>query len=270
MRGLLTFGLFVSLLAAFWLLLVGEEEKPSPAALAVDWVKRWAIGFMGGGGREERLALAGWTPAEAARTGMIAGAGLAAIGGLLAFLLCRPLVPFLVCGLFLAGVLVARYAADNEYRRWQAALVDGMPDLVNFLPAFLEVTGITPKEALSRTVRFLSGPLKAEMERVLDPIERRGGVDEAFEEFRKRANHPLADAVSTRLAAAWNVTVTPDMFADLADQVRDAVELAAARATAAKGGLLALVCVLGMAGMALVFGWPGVQYLLTRLGEGFM
>lgn len=269
MQGVLTLGLLASLLAAFWLLFVGKEEELSPAALVVDWVKRWTIGFVGGG-REERLALVGWTAAEVARTGIIAGVGLAAIGGMLAFLLCRPLAPVLACALFVGGLLVARYAADNEYRRWQAAVVDGMPDLVNFLPAFLEVTGITPRQALARTTKLLPGPLRAEMERVLDPIERRGSVDEAFDGFRRRVNHPLADAVSTRLAAAWEARVTPDMFADLADQVRDAVELAVTRATAAKGALLALVCVLGMAGMALVFGWPGVQYLLTRLGEGFM
>lgn len=263
--------LFASLAAALLLLLVPSGEgETSPALFAADAVKRRLVGHFAAGGREKMLEIAGKTVAEVARTGLFVGAGLAAIGFLLSVRFLGVLAVAPAVGLFAAGILITGQAAENEYRRWQARLVAGMPDLVHFLPAFLEVAGVTPREAMSHTVNFLPEPLKTEMFRVLSPVRRRGAVEEAFDELRKRANHPLVDAVATRLSAAWDARVTPELFADLADQVRDAVELAVTRATAAKGGLLALVCVLGMFGAALVFGWPGVQYLLTRLGQGFM
>ncbi|MGB9887998.1 MAG: hypothetical protein ACPLRW_13540 [Moorellales bacterium] len=270
MQGVLTVALFASLLAAFWLLFVGEGESPSPAALAADALKRRLAGFFAAGGREELLAIAGRTVGDAVRTGLLAGAGLGLVGGLLGGLLAGLWGALAAPAFFLAGVALARLAAENEYRRWRDRAVAGLPDLVSFVPAFLEVSAVTPREALTHAADFISEPLRSEIVGMLGPLKRRGDVEGAFERLKSRVRHPLCDAVATRLAAAWDARVTPDMFADLADQVRDAVELAAARATAAKAGLLALVCVLGMAGTMLVFGWPGVQYLLTRLGEGFM
>lgn len=271
MTGALPFLLFGSLAAAFSLLLVpAGEGETSPAMVAVDAVKRRLVAHYGAGERGKMLAIAGRTAAEVARTGILAGAGLGAIGFLAGarFLGAWAVVPALA--LFAAGILVAGKVAENEYRRWQEKLVAGMPDLVNFVPAFLEVTGVTPREALAHSLSFLPEPLKGEMWRVLGPVQRRGAVDEAFDELRGRAKHPLVDAVATRLSAAWDAKVTPELFADLADQVRDAVDLSVTRATAAKGGLLALVCVLGMLGIFMIYGYPGWQYLMVKLGQGVM
>ncbi|MBC7105317.1 MAG: hypothetical protein H5T97_05210, partial [Firmicutes bacterium] len=194
MTGVLALFLFGSLFAAFWLLLAPSAEgEPSPAMLAVDAVKRRLMGFYAGGERGRMLEIAGRSPAEVARAGLFAGAGLGLLALLAGAKFLGPWSAVFAVGLFAAGVLIAGKAAENEYRRWQARLVSGMPDLVSFVPAFLEVSGVTPREALTHSLDFLSEPLKTEMFKAVDRVKRRGAVDEAFDELRDRAKHPLVD-----------------------------------------------------------------------------
>lgn len=263
--------LFASLFAAFFLLFVPREEcDVSPAALAVDAVRRRIAGYLASGEKEELLKVIGRTAGDVVRTGLLAGTGL----GLTALLASAPFLgafsAVLFVAFFLAGVVVTDRVVQNEFRRWQGRLFDGIPSLVGFVPAFLEVEGVTPREALVQALPFLPEPLRSEMWSAADRIRRTGRVREALDGLASRAKHSLVDAVCFRLSAAWDAGVTADIFADLGDQVEDLEALSVSRATAAKTGYLALICVLGMLGMVLLFGYPGWQYLMGRLTEGFL
>ncbi|MGB9826314.1 MAG: hypothetical protein ACPLRU_06550 [Desulfofundulus sp.] len=268
---LLGLGLFACLFAAFILLCVSfDDHEVSPAALAVDSVKRRINARLFGGSRSEILAIIGRGARDVLKTGIVTGTGLGLLVFLVFFKFAGPLLSLVPgFGGVVVGVILTGKILENEYRKWQGRLLDGVPTLVNFVPAFLEVEGVTPREALGYTIPFLPEPLRSEMWSAFDKIRRTSRVREAMDVLARKAKHPLVDAICFRLSAAWDTKITSDIFADLADQVDDIKEMAAARATAAKTGYLALICVLGLVGMMLIYGYPGFKFLMDKLTEGF-
>ncbi|RDV81181.1 hypothetical protein [Ammonifex thiophilus] len=264
---LLAFGLFVSLFLVLYFLAVPQDEYSlSPAQAAVSTVKaRLTRRFRQ---KEEALRYMGKSLKDVLRASLVVGLGLALLVFLLTvkFLGAFSLVLAVAAGVL--GLFLVEKAVENAGKKYREKLLDGVPSLVAFFPAFLEVEGVTPKEALEHTVPFLPEPLRSEVAQALVKLKFRW-VDEAVAPLVRKASHPLVDAVFLRMAAAWDAGITPEVFADLSDQVEDLKELAAARATAAKAGYLALVCVLGLLGVALVFGYPGARFLLDRLTHAF-
>jgi len=263
--------LFVCLFATFFLLCVPlSEYEVSPASAAVDAIKRRIDARLTSGGKNEMLSILGRNVKDLIKTGLVAGAGLALLLLLVTFKFLGPFSAVLSLIGLITGVFLTERLLESEYRKWQGRLLDGVPTLVNFVPAFLEVEGVTPREALSHTVPFMSEPMKDEMWRAINKISRTGRVREAMDVLAKKAKHPLVDAICFRLSAAWDAKITSDIFADLADQVEDVTELAAQRATTAKTGLMALVCVLGLIGILLEFGYPGYKFLMDMLTKAFL
>lgn len=263
--------LFVCLFAAFFLLCVPfSEYEVSPASAAVDAIKRRIDARLTAGEKGEILSILGRNVKDLVKTGLLAGIGLALLMFLLTFKILGPFSAVLSLTGLIAGVFLTERLLESEYRKWQGRLLDGIPTLVNFVPAFLEVEGVTPREALAHTVPFISEPMKGEMWRAINKISRTGRVREAMDALARKAKHPLVDAICFRLSAAWDAKITSDIFADLADQIDDVTEMAVQRATTAKTGLMALVCVLGLIGMLLEFGYPGCKFLMNTLTKAFM
>ncbi|MGI9862522.1 hypothetical protein SDD30_14170 [Moorella naiadis] len=207
--------------------------------------------------------------ADVVKTGILSGAGL----GVLGFFLCYgfigawaalPALVLFAVGVFLTGLLV-----EKEFKKWQEKTLEGIPSLLNFIPAFREVEGVTPREALALSLPFTPRPLRDELKKALDRIARTGDVTGAFDELAGKVKHPLMDAICFRLATSWTTAAKGDIFADLSDQLAGLKEEMAARATAGKTAIFALVCVLGLVGAALEFGYPGVKLLLLRLSGVF-
>lgn len=263
--------LFATLAVLMYLILSKDEYAISPAGTVIEKARLNIEAYLTSGNKKLIYDVLGKKPSEVIKIGFITGGGL----GFLTVFICAKfiglfaLLPGLL--LFATGFVLADLVFQNEYRRWQSGIFEGVPNLVNFMPSFLEVGGIiTPREALSLTIPFISQPLQSEMKRVVDKIERTGRVKEAFDEFAERTKHPVIDAICFRLSASWDAKITPDIFEDLNDQIKDLAELEAANATAKKGGLLALLCVVGLIGAAFVFGFPAVKYLFSSLGGVFL
>lgn len=263
-------GLFISLFVALYILLTPPHEHDvSPARAAVDVVKRRLTSRLAGGEKGEILALLGRNVRDVLKLSLLIGSGLSFLVFVVTakFLGAFALVLAVATGVL--SIFLVEKAIENEYKKWRARLLEGMPSLVGFFPAFLEVEGVTPREALEHTVPFLPEPLRSEVQSVLTSIRFKGRVSEAVAPLVRRAKDSLVDAVCLRLSAAWDAGMGPEVFADLSDQVEQLKKLAAARATAAKTGYLALVCVLGLIGMMLVFGYPGFKFLMEKLTAGF-
>jgi NADH:ubiquinone oxidoreductase subunit 6 (subunit J) len=262
--------LFASLFAGLYLLTVSGEYEVSPAAMAVDAVKRTVGGSLLSGRKQEIISTIGKSASNIIKTGILSGVGLGALFFLLTFKFIGTLSIILAAVGFVLGILFTGTILENEFKKWQNQVLEGIPALVTFMPAFLEIEGITPREALSYTVNFLPEPLKGEMEKTIDTIRRTGRIKQAMDRLAKKVGHPLFDTICFRISAAWDAKVTPDIFTDLADQVDEMNELAISRATVAKTGFFALVCVLGLIGIMLIYVYPGIKLLMMKLSGSFI
>jgi len=261
--------LFLSLFAALAFIFVpAHAYDVVPAAAAADVARRrieqWLVG-----GRKHVLRTLAKSAAEVVRTGIFVGAMLSVLAFALTVKFLGALAVLPVLLFFFAGILLTRLILENEYRTWQASFCEGMPQLVNFMPAFLEIEGVTPREALQHSIPFVPEPLRQEMWKALDRIKRTARIKETMMELARKSPHPLVEAVFYRLSASWDAAITPGIFADLNDEVENMKELAVTRATTAKTGYLALICVLGMLGGLLVYGYPAYKFLMEKLTGGF-
>jgi hypothetical protein len=216
-----------------------------------------------------RLEILGRKAKDVVKSGILVGICAGLSGFLLTFHKLRLLAMPVGIALFFAGLALARYSVNYEFKKWQARVFDDLPDLIGFAPAFLKTGGITLRGAISMTLPFLSGPLRDEMWIALDKIKRTGNARRAFEDLAKRVGHPCMDSVCLRMSTSWDASPSPEIFDDLTDQIRDVEEIAAARSTAGKAGLLALICVLGLLGAGMVFGYPAAIYMGDKLTAGF-
>lgn len=265
---MLTLLLFATFTVLFLAFCYAREYEASPATLVYDAAKSRLDKHLFRGDRELLYQLAGRDPYKVAKTGALLGG---AMGGLAVFLSGGGAVSFMLVPLLaMAGVIVFDAWAGLEYRQWQESVIDGVPALISFLPAFLETSVITPRQALELTIPFLPEPLRSELGRAVHRTVRTGAVKAALAGFADRVKHPVVDAITFRLSAMWDARVAPEIFRDLDDQIRNIEEIAAARATAAKSGLIALLCVIGLVGAVLEFGYPAWQYFAMTMGGMFM
>ncbi len=262
-------GLFVTSFLFLYLIFCPDREGVSLAASVADTVRRRLEESLINPERAVRLEAAGRTVHELVRSGALIGAGLALLGFLLGvkFLGVFALVPAAV--LFLLGMFLAANAVDTEFRRWQAKVLAGVPNIFNFVPVFLETGAVTPREALFLSLPFIPEPLWGLLENALSRIARKAEVRTAMDELAARVKHPLVDAVAFRLSSAWDVRVDAAIFDDLAGQLAMLREEAAGRATAARASFFALVAVLGLLGAVLIFGFPAVKFMAQKITGGF-
>ncbi|GAF24708.1 glutamate-1-semialdehyde aminotransferase [Moorella thermoacetica Y72] len=262
-------GLFVTTFIFLYLIFCPDREGVSFAASATDTVRRRLEGSLLTQERRMRLETAGRTVRELIQSGALIGAGLALLGFLIGvkFLGVFALVP--AAALFLLGIFLAASAVDTEFRRWQAKVLAGVPNLFNFVPVFLETGAVTPREALFLSLPFIPEPLRGLLENALSRIARKAEVRAAMDELAGKVKHPLVDAVAFRLSSAWDVRVDAAIFDDLAGQLALLREEAAGRATAARASFFALVAVLGLLGAVLIFGYPALKFMAQKIAGGF-
>lgn len=263
-------GLFISLFILLYLILIPTGiYQTSPAGLTIDAAKRQLENRLIAGNKGIALSVTQKSLNEVIKIALVVGLGLGVLTLVLGLKLVGVFAIPLAIAVTIGGMLLTEQIIQNEFKMWQAKIMEGTPTLVNFVPAFLEIGTITPREALSMTLPFLQEPLKTEVWTALDKINRTGRVQDALTELSGRVKHPVMDAICTRLISAWDHHVSPDIFDDLTDQIEDMKEIAATQATAAKSGFLALLCVFGLLGACLVFGYPGLQWMSQQMSRGF-
>ncbi len=265
----LTILLLASLLALFLFIFVPDREYAvSPASYTIDYARR-SFEKRFTGDRAAKLAILGKTLEDTVKSGLFVSTGVGLLGFMITFskLHWLSLIVGIVC--FAIGFLLSQAGMKKEFSKWQAQVFEELPTLISFAPSFLRVGSITLRDAISMTVPFLRGPLRNEIWNALDRIKRTGATRDAFDELAGRVDHPAMDSICIRLSTAWDASPSPGLFDDLADQIRDAEEIAAAGATAGKAGMLALICVLALLGMMMVIGYPALLYMLSRITMGF-
>lgn len=232
----------------------------SQAELTADAVKRRLLERLGDK-KAEKLQNAGRSPDEVVKQIFILAVLLALMGLLVCIILKKAVLALLVVPLlFLVGIVTGEWSAMNSFKKWQAGLAEGITVLVDFMPAFLELPTATYLSALEQTIPFLSEPLKTEIMRTYWNIKRTGRADEAFSALARKSGERCIEAICIRLATAWDASVTTEIFADLQDEIENAKEIAATKATTSKSGMFALVAILGLAGMALVGLYPAAMW----------
>ncbi|MCF8010905.1 MAG: type II secretion system F family protein [Clostridiales bacterium] len=266
----LVLGLFSSLFACLFLLIVPTGVySTSPSLVTVDMVRNKLRQKVTEGDKAKKLAIINRTPEDIIKLGLFTGIGLFLIVFFVGNIFIGTwAIPIAIIS-SIAGIYLAEYMADNEYKKWQARLFEGVPVLVNFIPAFLAVGTITPRQALEYTIPFLPEPLKGEMTDALDLIKRKHNVKEALNRLAIRAKDPTINSICSRLATAWNSSVSPDMFEDLSEEIENLQELAAARKTTLKGGMIAVIGVISLGGAVLIYGYPAWCYVLNKFSGGF-
>lgn len=266
---MLTIGLFLSLLCLLLLLTITTRHSASPAAKTIDAARQKIRDQLTRGHRATRLAVMAKHSREVVNTALGIGIGTGLLALLVGWVLIGPWALILSVFAAVGGILLVDVLLANEYRQLQARMFEGVPVLIDFVPAFLAVGTITPREAMKHTLAFLPEPFKSEMWAVTDRIARTGNPKEAFSSLRERLQHPAVDALCLRLSSVWDTRVSPDVFDDLSDLVTEIKEMAATRATAAKGGFLALVLLMGLLTGMLLIGYPGLQWVLLEIGGQF-
>ncbi|MBE3582128.1 MAG: hypothetical protein IMW96_10955 [Thermoanaerobacteraceae bacterium] len=262
-------GLFVTAFVFFYLVFCPGTDETSVAAVTADAIKaRLQRGFLTPE-RAVRLQTIGRTAGELFRGGAVIGGAAAFLAFVVAvrFLGVFALVPAAVA--FMVGPLLASASVDYEFRRWQGRVLDGVPNLFNFVPAFLETGVLTPREALALSLPFIPQPLRGLLENAVASITLAHNVKDAMDELAGIVKHPLIDAIAFRLSSAWDVRVDAGIFDDLSGQLVSVREEAAARATAAKASYFVLVAVLGLLGALLLFGYPALKFMMQKLTRGF-
>lgn len=220
--------------------------------------------------RAARLETVGRTAGELFRSGAVIGgaaAFLAFVAGV-KFLGVLALLPAAV--VFMVGPLLASLSVDYEFRRWQGRVLEGVPHLFNFVPAFLETGVLTPREALALSLPFIPQPLRGLLENAVASITLEHNVKDAMDELAGKVKHPLIDAIAFRLSSAWDVRVDAGIFDDLAGQLASVREELAAKATAARASFFVLVAVLGLLGALPLFGYPAFKFMMQKIAGGIV
>jgi hypothetical protein len=265
---MLTGLLFCSLVALFALLLVPGEDA-APAAVTYDFLRRSMEEHYIPENRKPRLEILGRKLQDVTKSGLLIGTGLGLLGIVVTLKRWHWLAILAGIALFFAGLLLTRFGVNREFKKWQARVLDDVPNLISFAPAFLKTGGVSLRRAISLTLPFLAGPLGDEIWMAIDRVERTGNARDAFDELSRRIGHPCMDSICQRMSTAWDASPSPDLFDDLSEQLQDVEEIAAAGSTAASAGLAALICVIGLLGIGLVFGYPAWQCLASKLTAGF-
>ncbi|MDA8337162.1 MAG: hypothetical protein M0Z41_19605 [Peptococcaceae bacterium] len=241
----------------------------SPAEAVADVLRTRLAAYLERGDNRRKLGILGGGPGRYLRQGFLLGG----LSGLLLFLLTFSRLRAFA-GLFLlagagSGAILADLALRQRYTRWQDGIIMGLPVLVDFLPAFLEIRGVTVRDALAHTVDFLPEPLRGEMDDAVREIRRSGNARGTLEKMAARVRNPVMTAVCARLAMAWESAVTPALFLDLREEIAHARDLAALKATNGMKAMLALVVVIGLAGLVFIALYPAGIWLRDVLSGTF-
>lgn len=266
----MTILLFVLIFTALYVFLgVEQTVGMTVAETTVDSIRTQILSRLNQGGKEKKLEIMKRTADEYLKKALIVGIMIGLIFTLPGlFFLGIPALLFLFIGLALS-VLIAEISINATYQKWQDSILEGLPVLIDFLPAFLETSSITPRQALENTIPFLPKTLADELKIVVDNIKRTGNAKDELTKLAARVQHPTMDAVCRRLAITWDAAVTSDLFTDLREEISILEENAAARETAKKKSMFVVVTLIGMFGLILLAGVPVLDYILTLMTESF-
>jgi hypothetical protein len=259
--------LFASLFAVF-LAVFMSNEKLSLAETTVDIIRTKMINYIEKkNGRE--IKLLELDVMALVKQGLLLGGSIGIL--LMVFLVGKTgsLSVLAIPAGMLIGIVLTSISVSKKYEKWQGDLVAGLPDLTDFVPAFLEIPGVTIRSALENGLSFLSNPLRAEMEHAVYEISRTGKTKEALDDLSYRADNPTITAICTRLKLAWFTSVKPDIFMDLREELDYARELAIAKSTTARKAYFMLVLLIGIVGMAVLFICPGINWFHNTLNKAF-
>lgn len=260
--------LFLGIFVALYNVVI-DAEGFSILDSSVDAVRTKIIDYLERGDNRRKLDVLGLSPGRFIKAGFMFGFFAGCLGFVLLVGFIGPVaLVFIFVGVS-AGVFLADLALNQAYRKWQEGIQEGIPLLVDFLPAFLDVKGVTIRDALENTVSFLSEPLKSEMGNAVAEIKRNGNAQEVFSRLKARSDNPVVGAICTRLAMSWETTVTTEIFLDLRQEIEQSREEAAARVTTAMkmkglGGVF-----IGLIGLAFLAGYPGFLLAIKMMSHAF-
>lgn len=265
----LKIALFLSLFAAAYALLVSGEQL-SVAEATVDAIRTKVIEFVQRSGNNERIIeILKLDVQRLVNKGFLAGLAFGAALLLATVKFLGPFSALMVPLGIIVGIVVVSNTVARSYKNWQEKILSDAPVLVDFLPAFLEIRGISTRTALENTVPFLSGPLKEEMAKAVAKIKDTGGAKGVFRELGERVGNATVSAVCARLSMAWDTAVTPDLFMDLSEEIGYARELSAARATTMKTLYFTLIALAGLFGLVFLAGYPAFMLFRGMMAHMF-
>lgn len=258
--------IFIVLLVTF---VMEEHVGMSMAAITADNVRTSILKRIRADGRWEKLRNLQKGPDEYLKKALI----ISFLTGAFLFLITLNALGMYSMAFFIAGiagtVFIAEAFINYEYKEWQQKMIEGIPGLIDFLPSFLETPGITTRAALEYTIPFIPEPLRSEFIKTLNSIKRTGDARKELMYLSARVRLPIMEAVCTRLATTWDTTISADLFSDLREEIINIQEMAAAKATTKKKGMLVLVILIGILGVVLLMGFPILNNVLDSISSGF-
>ncbi|HBK68952.1 MAG TPA: hypothetical protein DDZ91_09945 [Firmicutes bacterium] len=264
--------LFILIFAALYVFLGVEQTvgmRMTVAETTVDSIRSQILNRLNQGGKQKKLEIMKRTADEYLKKALVVGVMVGLIFTLPGlFVIGVPALLFLFVGLALS-VVIAEVSISATYQKWQEGVLEDLPALIDFLPAFLESPSITPRQALENTIPFLPGALGGELKVVVDNIKRTGDAKGELMKLAARVQHPAMDAICRRLAMTWDASATPDLFTDLREEMSILEENAAAKATAKKKSMFVIVSLISMFGLILLAGVPVFDYIIQLMTESF-
>lgn len=249
-------GLMFSLFYLNYQLFVPTDMGTSPYAVSTDRIKRKIEGFYTGGDGQHQLNITNKNTNDLMKITIAVGTFLSLLLILLTFRSIGKLSLLLVLPAFIISALYTRNAIALEFKAWQSQMCDGLSTLLEFMKSFFKLDGITTNEALKQSVEHIPEPLKTELSRTVQYIEDKGDPKTAFDNLADKVKHRLFYAVSFRLGVGWDNKITPNICDDLLKQIEHDKDTDAAKTTAKKSGSFALICALGIAIAAPIYGYP--------------
>ncbi len=262
--------LFMSLLTLFLLLTVSTSHTASPFAKGLDATRQQIKRRLLAGKRAIKIDVLSKHQQAVVNTAIAIGVGLGALVLIGGWFLVGYWSLILAVFASLLGTVLTDMLLQNEYKQLQEKMLAGVPAVISFVPAFLEVGSITPREAIEHTLAFTAEPFKSEMRTALSRISRTGNPYDAFATLQNRMQNSVVDAICSRLSSMWDTKVSPDVFDDLGDQVDEIKEMSATRAVTAKNGFLVLILLVGLIVGMLLIAYPGVVWMLDKMSGGFI
>ena len=272
-RLMLLFGFMTTMYITMYLVFVPKNEYDSaPAAITTDIVKRRLHNYFNAGDQKEKWSIINKSSEEimklAVQIGLLCGA-LAV--SLCYFLYDKITVVSIIIGMvtMVFGVFITRTILENEFKMWQARLLEGVDPFIDFIRAFSSVKALTTYECLVETIKNVPEPFRSEMKAALDKCSRDGKIEQAFDAFSSKARHPVIDDICNRLKISWDSRLSPDMFNDIAEDLENEKEEDATNKTLIKMLLTCSVAALAFLGAWPIYGYPVWSNFLKKLSEGF-
>lgn len=269
--GLMVFSivLFICIFVVMYSVFVSPSGDLSIAETTVDVVRSKLIEYLERGEHRKIIETMKLDTGAMLKKGFIIGVLI----GILLLLLTIHAMGSLSLSMFFVGMILGILAVDmsirRSYREWRQNMAMGIPSLIDFLPAFLEIKGMTVFSALKSTLSFIPEPLKSEIGYTVTRIGNTGDYAGALNRLSARINDPVLGAVCARLSATWESEVSPDLFLDLSQDIEGIRELIAAKATVIQKVVFVVVSIVGLIGLIFLAGYPAMIYLEKVVGKSF-